>query len=220
MLSPKCILPCAVFLVLAGRLSTSVHAGDWSTGKAEVDQQGTNQPTALVVKLKSEEMSGMRPVQRAYVDFGTNRFAFIVPPGFRMDTSNPDRVDLVNADYSCFLSFRLMGPALSDGKALSTGLCRELLLRQFPDAIIVGELSQSVANHDGPAFDFKWKNPHGVAQSSRVAFIPSTTGTLQFSLLTPSEKFSEGLYFYNGLVLSFCSNERGKLQITPLSERF
>src|SRR5580704_4695636 len=46
----------------------------------------TNSPSSLIAEVRTESGPGIRTARRAYLSAGTNRFAFLVPEGFRMDT--------------------------------------------------------------------------------------------------------------------------------------
>lgn len=218
MSSPKSI--CWLVLVaLAGSPVTLTLCGQ-SLSATNASSRSAVSPPALSATLRTEELSGAEHVRRAYVTFGTNRFAFIVPPGFRLNASNPDKIVLVKNDYSCFLTFQVAEPLRSDVKKLEAATCRKLVLHRHPGASILNEHSQSVDGHRGPAFDLQWTNTSGVAQSASVAFVPSPAGVLEFSLLSRPAKISEGQYFFSSLLLSFCSNEGGQLKITRLSDKF
>lgn len=180
----------------------------------------TNQPTALSTMLKSEEMVALQPVQRAYVTYGTNQFAFVVPHGYRMDASNPEKIVLFNSDYSCYIAFRIAESLGYGSRDVLSSACRQLVLERYPNAKILDEFSQSAASHSGPAFDLQWTNSARITQFTRVAFIPTAAGVLEFTLVTNAGKFTEGQYFLNSVMLTFRTNEGGKLHISPLSDKY
>ena len=88
-----------------------------------------------------------------------------------------------------------------------------------PGAKISDEFSLSAANASGPAFDAQWEGISGTTQSGRVAFIPSPVGILEFSLLSKPDKFTQGKYFLNFLLLTFRSNEGGSLDMPVFSDK-
>jgi hypothetical protein len=179
----------------------------------------TNQTPVLEASLKNEEIVGSEQVRRAYVTFGTNTFAFVVPSNFRMDASNSDKIVLVNQEADCFLTFRIVDAVPAQMAEKQTEYYRALLAERYPDANTLDEFYQSAANNSGPAFDLQWRNSNSVTQAVRTAFIPSAAGVLEFSLLAPSTKFEEGRSFFNSFLLLFRSNENGKLEIARLSDK-
>ena len=206
-------------LAAAGLLLVVASAG---TVAAQNDSEGNAalSPERLSAQLKHEELSGSQVVQRAYIACGTNRFAFVVPPGYRLDGSNPDKIVLSNADCSSYITFQVDGQPGPSIEELQSERCREWVLARYADARILVDFSQSAANHTGPAFDLEWTNSARVVQYARVAYIPSPAGVLEFSLIATAGKFREGQYFLNSVMLTFRSNEGGKLEIVPLSDKF
>lgn len=174
-------------------------------------------PPTLQGSLRSGEVVGVEQVRRAYLAFGTNRFAFVMPSGFRMDASNPEKIVLTDSNYSCFLTVRVAGRPTGQEVELETG--RELVLNQHPGATILEQFLQSAANRSGPAFDLQWEASNGSMQSARVAFIPSAAGILEFSVLSKPDKFAESKHMLNFLMLTFRSNEGGKLEMPVFSDK-
>jgi hypothetical protein len=172
----------------------------------------------LQANLRKGEVIGIEQVRRAFLTFGTNEFVFVIPPGFRMDASDSGKVVLSDANYDFYLTFRVANPA-AGLRAAQTEACRELLVKQHPNVKILDEFFQSAANRGGPAFDLQWDNTSGAKQASRVAFIPSAAGTLEFSLLSKPDKFAQGKTFFNLLLSTFLSNEGGKIEIIPFSDK-
>jgi hypothetical protein len=208
-----------VCLLAAGLLLACVTPG---ISAADDSEQGQviSRPAPFSTQLKREETSGPDIVQRAYIACGTNRFAFVVPPEYRLDGSNPEKIVLSNADYSSFISFRIVAPLNFPAQALEPEKCRQRMLECYPGAKVLEEFSQSAANHSGPAFDVRWTNSSNAVQFARVAFIPSPAGVLEFSLVATDGNFKQGEYFLNSVMLTFRSNEGGKLDIAPLSDKF
>ena len=172
---------------------------------------------SFTATLKNGETIGIEQIRRAHLSSGTNQFAFVVPEGFRMDASNPERVVLADSNYNFFLSVRIVVPGRF--RDAQTDLCRDLLLKQHPGARISDEFSQSAANRSGPAFDAQWDAVGGTVQSARVAFIPTSIGILEFSLLSRPDKFAQGKYYLNFLLLTFRSNEGGTLELPVFSDK-
>jgi hypothetical protein len=151
---------------------------------------------------------------RACVSVGTNKFSFGAPPNFRVD-AYPEKILFNSTDYSCFLTFRIMGSAQLDSEQLKTDSYRELLLSRYPGAKILSEFSISAANRSGPAFDLQWRNSGGVMQSARVAFVPNAAGVLEFTLIARADRFSEGQQSFNAMLSSFIQGDGSKSKFPP-----
>jgi hypothetical protein len=198
-----------LFLSGACLLSQCVHADDLLSYGA------TNLP-ALKVSLKSGEIVGSQPVRRAYVKVGTNEFVFIAPIGFRMDASNPRKIVLSDASYTCFITFRIAGPMPDNTTELQRDTCRELALIQYSGAKISSEYSESAGGRSGPAFELRWENSNGSSQSARVVYIPSAAGILEFSVNSRSDNSGDRESSFNLVLTSFRSNQNGTIEITPI----
>lgn len=71
----------------------------------------------------------------------------------------------------------------------------------------------------GPAFDLTWKNASGRKLQSRLAFILTPAGILEFHLMTGAtaeEEFKDAL---NTLMLTLRVAENGKLELPELSNK-
>jgi hypothetical protein len=193
----------------------------WQVPSTTVDAS-TNASNAFTTRIKAEEVVGSQPIERAYITCGTNQFAFAVPPGYRADASNPKRVTVTSADLSITITFALSEDIGRIQMAESAEACRATLLEQYGGAKIISEFSKRAAGHDGPAFDLNWTNPGKSDESLRVAFIPSCAGLMEFTGKSHPDKFDQARYALNFIMLSFRSNERGKLEdeIRPFSSKF
>jgi hypothetical protein len=175
---------------------------------------GQANPPTLLVSLRTEDVpagAGLRQVQRLFLVCGTNQFACVVPTGFRVDASNPQKVVLVDPNFAHFITIRLAGPVPAGAKELRGDYCRALALSRFPGATVTQESSETVGYLTGPAFDLAWKNAAGTEQSARLVFVPTPVGIMEFSLLACSNKFSDGGILFNTLLSSFRGTAGGRL---------
>ena len=136
---------------------------------------------ALQTTTRVEQRPGREAIRHACFALGPNKFAFVLPPGFRMDVAGNDKVVLVTSDFSCLISMRIVPAAAPEAR-------REAVLDQYPGATILEELSVSAASQSGPAFDLQCTTS-GVARTARVAFIPSPAGILEFTLISTPGQF-------------------------------
>ncbi len=208
----------------SGRLFAAILCGMWlSGGRAHAGESSADAPAPsppLQVSIV-DATPARQPVYRAYVTAGTNKFAFLLPGGFRMDAKSlaQNTITLVNTDYTCWITFRIAGPVPIGAKELDPKPCREILLSQHPGATILEEFSLGAASQSGPAFDLHWETSGGVAQAARAVFIPSAAGILEFSLLASRGNLSKFRGSFNSLLVSFRASVDGKLEIPPLPDK-
>jgi hypothetical protein len=71
----------------------------------------------------------------------------------------------------------------------------------------------------GPAFEIQW-GWGALARASRVGFVPLRGGLLEFALDARPENLGASLGDFNFMMVTFReSDENGKLEATPLSDR-
>jgi len=170
-------------------------------------------PAALHAAVKDGEVIGREQHQRVFMYVGGRRLMLVVPQGYRAETTNPEKVVLVNADYSCVLSFRIAAPASAAATPLNAALCRGWLSARLGDLRIQEEFSLAAASQSGPAFEVSYK-VDGLSRSGRVAFIPSPVGVLEFSLAASPEMFQAAKAEFHSLLLGFrISDANGRLEI-------
>jgi hypothetical protein len=197
------------FCLLAGAASAAEPA--WSCA--------SNAPP-LQVDLRHEGGPGLAAANRVYVTAGTNKFAFQLPEGFRLETADPQKITLVSADYNSLLTWRILGPVPSGNPGLSSASCRELLMERHPGGKIMEEFTLASLGRRGPAFDFRWSAKGGGPRDERIVFIPALAGVLEFSLVSSPERFKAAQSELGLLLLSFrASDAKGKLVVPILSNK-
>ena len=174
-------------------------------------------PLMIDVRVKLEGGVGQIPSSRAYITVGTNRFAFLVPGGFKVDTSDPERITLVRPDSACIISLRIHEPTSEHG--LTPTECREKITKEHPACSIDGEFSLAAGDSSGPAFEIRWK-AQGIRRSARLAYVPFRAGVIEFCLDSNPEKFGAMQTFLNDIMLTFrASDPSGKIAPTPIYDR-
>jgi hypothetical protein len=179
----------------------------------------TNRP-AYSTQIKHIGGPGLLPADFAYVTFGTSKFGFVLPAGFRLEPGDAQKVTLVSADFSCLLTFRVLEPISPGITELDPAPYRDLLLSRHPGGKILEEFSLAGANRRGPAFDLHWNATGAVPRRERILFILSDAGVLEFSLVSSLEKFEAGRRGFGALLLSFrAADTDGRLIMPVLSNR-
>ena len=206
--------PSAVATATAAPDTTSTNAG--AAGIFMQAPALTNDPSLNVdVRIKAQGGPGQIRTSRAYITVGTNRFAFLVPGGFKIDTSDGQKVTLVRADCACVLSLRILEALPESG--LSVDLCRQKVMQEHPACKIDEEFSLGAGGATGPAFEFRWKGDGGVRRTSRVAYVPLRAAVVEFSLDSSPENYGSMLTHLNYVMLTFrASDPGGNIEPTPL----
>jgi hypothetical protein len=179
----------------------------------------TNRP-AYMTQIEHVGGPGLLPADFAYVTFGTNKFGFAMPEGFRLDTKDGQKVTLISSDLNCQITFRLLESVPTADNEPDPAYYRQLLLDQRPGGKIVDEFSLPAVSRRGPAFDLLWNAARNVPRRERVVFVASTVGVLEFSLTSSLEKFESGRQAFGTLLLTFRVPEAdGRLRMPVFSDR-
>jgi hypothetical protein len=180
----------------------------------------TNRPL-YVTQVKRVGGPDLIPTDFAYVTFGTNKFGFVMPAGFRLESQDAQKVTLVSADFNCLLTFRVLDPLPPGATELDPAPYRDLVLSRRHGGKILAEFSQAAVSRRGPAFDLRWNAAGSVPRRERVLFVPSNAGVLEFSLVSSLEQFETGRQAFNALLLTFRAAEPdGRLVMPVMSDRF
>ncbi len=118
-----------IILFAATLASLPLQAQPASPGNADgaPANLATNRPL-YVTQVKHVEGPNLMPADYAYVTFGTNKFGFVMPAGFRLETKDAQKVTLVSADYSCLLTFQVLEPLSPGVTELDPAPYRSLVL--------------------------------------------------------------------------------------------
>lgn len=183
----------------------------------------TNAPAFSLATTK-HELEGIGHYFRAVATMGTNQFAFILPKGYfmRLDEANR-QLRAVEREDKCSITIRLFD-APTNAVNKTTGelvpeIFRQMALQRLPSARITEDLSLSAGGQTGPAFDITWRNEGGISLQSRVAFIPTPAGVVEFHLLTSAADKEEFTYALNSLMLTFRFSVNGKIELPEMSNK-
>ncbi len=205
--------------LLLGLLAILPGAG----GQALCAPAETNAP-AFSLTTTRHELEGIGHYFRAVATLGTNQLAFIVPKGYLIRLDETARqLRAVETEDKCSITVRLFPtPTNAVDKAsgeLKSSVFRGLVLERHGDARIVEELTLSAGGSAGPGFDFVWRNAGGFPLQSRIAFIPTPAGIVEFHLLTSAADKEEFTYALNSLMLTFRFGEKGRIELPEMSNK-
>ncbi len=175
---------------------------------AEPDSGNTNQP-ALSVDVRRNVEGTYVPYRYAFVTSGTEKYTFLVPEAYRVDTSDPAKVKLASADFSGMIILGL-ARGFPAGVKIDAAALEARVHANFPEATINAEQSVCANGQTAPALDFTWKADSGVTRKTRTTFIPVAGGLMEFTLTASPEKFEASLAEMNLVLLTFRSGTNGK----------
>lgn len=199
-----------------GRIAAALCSVSLIAGGAYADDSPVERspflPRTFDAAVKNGETIGWEQVRRVFMSCGTNEFLSAVPQGLRVEIAT-DKVTLVSTDATYFLTFRILDKAVTDPNLTRLDSYRQLALNQFPDSKVLEEFSQTAAGRRGPAFELRWTAAGASERVSRMAFIPSAAGILEFSLNADLKKSAAGQSAFTLLLRTFRSIEDGKVEI-------
>lgn len=177
-------------------------------GRADDSNSETNAPepatARLTARVEPGEFIGEEQIRRVFVNAGTNRYGFIVPPGLRVDASSSGRLTLVEPAMGYYLTMQVIDQAPD---------ARTQLRQRYPGGEITEQSTTEAAGHRGAVYDLRWKNPEGVNRWVRTVFLPAGGSMLQFDLVSDQARLNEAQLALSGLLQRLQSNEQGQLQM-------
>jgi hypothetical protein len=210
---PKAQLRCRFAGVLAGALL-------WAAGVFAQPHNssvwGTNETPGLTVTFQAGEHVGQQQVIRGLIRSGTNTFMFVLPEGVRAETSSEGRIVLTSWDVRYFLCIGIVGPPLAE-PGLKEAL-RQRIASHYPNARNLEEFAATVADREGTGFQLRQALPGVGDRLIRIVWVPFRAGLLEFTLNADSGSASAGQGTIDMILLTFRSDERGKIEIVRRSE--
>lgn len=184
---------------------------------AVVESAAPAPPPPLTLRIVEERLEGFTPPKRAYVTAGTNEFAFLVPEGFRLELKDGRALYLTSPDQLSVISVRMIETVIR--KPLTEESCRNLALAAHAGATVEESFARGAGDAVGPAFLMSRKGAGGLPQQVLMVFIPSGIGVMEFTLVTPAERFETARHALGQVMGSFASAPRGQLKVRPLSNQ-
>lgn len=169
---------------------------------------GTNQLT-LTVDVRQNIEGTFVPYRYAFVTAGPEKYTFLVPETYRVDTSDPAKLKLASADYSVMITLGLVGD-LAVGTKLDAASLQARVLAKYAEVAINAEQTSGANGQTVPALDFTWKAPGDVTRKSRTTYVPVAGGLMEFTLTASPDKFEASLTELNLVLLTFRTSSNGK----------
>jgi len=176
---------------------------------SDTENSVTNK-VVLKVDVRRNVEGTYMPYRFAFITAGMERFTFLIPELYRVDTSDPTKIKLASPDYSGLIIVGVGGTDAPAGAKMEAEALRARVMATYPDAVIKDEHTAGANGQAAPAIDFSWKTDSGVTRVTRTTFIPTSVGLMEFTLTASPEKFEASLREFNLVMLTFRSGLNGK----------
>lgn len=182
-------------------------------------QSAQGEPLLFTARAQAGETVGNETVTRVFVQLGTNQFVFVKPLDLQTEDSNPGGLMLTSEDARYFIKFRILQADPSEPASRQTEACKEKALAAFSRPSNIENFNFSVAGREGFGLQFLHELPSVGERLTKVLWVPCKAGILEFTLTTTPGQVRTASQALNELLLTFRSNERGKLEIIRRSEQ-
>lgn len=177
----------------------------------------TNPTPSFAVTLLPGETIGNEQVIRALIRTGTNEFMFVEPEGMQSQTPNESTIVLTARDMNWYVSIRILGP--SPAKARLKETLREQLAREYPQVNNPEEFVTTVADQEGVGLQLHVALPDVGDRLIRAVWVPFQAGVLEFKLHAKHSAASAAKRDFDTILLTFRSNERGRIEVLERSDK-
>ena len=177
----------------------------------------SNQPPKLVVRLCPGELVGHEQVIRQFISSGTNEFVFVVPDGLRIQSAPEGGIVLTARDMSYYVCLRIAAPLPTNpgiGEAL-----QKRITSQYAGASSLEGFTVNVADRRGTGFQLRQELPGVGSRLVRLLWVPFKAGVMEFALNADAKSAAAGRAALDMILLTFRSNERGRLEIIERSDK-
>jgi hypothetical protein len=174
--------------------------------------------SSLQTELRLGETVRRTQVRRVFMTCGTNQYMTVVPDGGRLDTTQPNRVIFSGADWSYYITLRLLRRAGEPPGPVEVGDALRIISEKFPGASVTGTNSTSILGATGPTIEFSQAANGVPANRGRLALIPVEGGIWEIATVANPRHndADDALHF---ITLNFRSNESGPIEIMPMPDQ-
>ena len=177
----------------------------------------TNSAPGLAITLQPGEIVGHEQIVRALLKSGTNEFMFVVPEGLGIQNASEGLILMSSRDRRYYASVRLVEP-----RPAAAGLkeaLQEQIASQYPGVSRWEEFAATVADREGIGAHLTQELPGVAARQVRILWVPFKAGVVEFFLAAQSDNLSTAQGAFDMILLTFRSNERGKLEFVRRSDK-
>lgn len=213
-------MPATKLLVVVGVAASVFCSAALAGSLNESPGTGGTNTADVAAESRHEEGPGLLPVDRAYLRVGTNRFAFLIPAGVKLEPWGSSKVALVARDYGFQITVGTTTFAAPQGSELNPETCSAWVLQEQPQARILSVRSASADSRAGLSYELGLMGPSGVVLRGEIAFVPCRAGVMEFSLVCSPERFQAARTKLSTVMLTFRgSDEHGQLHVSPISDK-
>jgi hypothetical protein len=163
------------------------------------------------------EIVGREQVLRQVIRSGTNEFVFILPYGLGTQNASDGSISLASQDQTYFVTIRMVGaPPLNSG--IREGL-QERIASQYGSVTNSEQFATMVADREGTGFELEQELPKVGTRLIRIVWVPFKAGLFEFALNADKRRAADAQGALDMILLTFRSNERGKIEIVKRSEK-
>jgi hypothetical protein len=200
----------AVFFAVVCQTNFSGRAFSSEIEATEAAQ--TNQVQKVSVDVRKNLQGSLAAIRYAFITVGSVKHSFIVPEGYRADTSHPRQVILIREDLEAFITV-----AFEDAVYPNTPeLLRQHISQRFAGAEIFSENASCMAGVCSPAVDFRWKASGGIRRVSREGFFPTASAVIKMALTSSPQRFDSTVADYNMVLQTFRTSTNGKFDFCAI----
>jgi hypothetical protein len=176
-------------------------------------------PLAFDFKVRPGEIVGNEQVMRTFLTRGTNEFLFILPPGLRAQLSGPRGLLLASNERRYNMRLRILDLGAWDSPASGIEACKKAALAEAANSSKVEEFMTGVLGRQGSGLQLRSTLALIGDQLTKIVWVPCTAGILEFRLTADPAQAKDALAAMDLVLLTFASNEQGKLVIVPRQEQ-
>ena len=177
----------------------------------------SNQPPKLVVSLYPGEFVGHEQVIRQFIRCGTNEFVFVVPDGLRTQAKPDGAIVMTAGDMSYHVCIRIAAP-LPAVPEIREAL-QDRIAGQYVGAKSLEGFTFNVADREGTGFELRQELPELGHRLVRILWVPFKAGLMEFTLIANAKNAEAGRVALGMILLTFRSNEQGRLEIVERSDK-
>jgi len=172
----------------------------------------TNNLPALSVNVRRDVADTYVPYRYAFVTAGQEKYTFLVPEGYRVDSSDPTKIKLASPDFSSLITLAIGTSGLPAGAKMESEALQAYILGRHPKATVKGTHAVGANGESAAALDYVWQTDEGIKRSARTAFIPTASGLMEFTLSASPDQFDVALGQLNLIMLTFRTGTNGKFE--------
>lgn len=202
-------------------LASMVLLGGISAQAQFINNAGSadTRPQLIQASVRPGEIVGNEQVMRAFIRCGTNEFLFVLPPDLHTEAINPDTLVLAGPGSRYFLKFSILGSRGGDSAEAQTQVRKENALAQYPNALNLEDFTTTVAGRAAQGLQLAHKSPTMADYVTRIVWVPCQGGVLEFTLTADAQTTKLARQAMDQVLLTFQTNEKGKLEIVRRPEQ-